>query len=66
MPIKSAEHFEIAYGEAGWNGVSSFIGTNSFGTLPNTSDEEQLWIVASGQNVKDALRIFSVPIIFVL
>jgi hypothetical protein len=34
----------IAYGDAGWNGVSSSIGRCSLPTRPNTSDDAQTWI----------------------
>ena len=47
LPTKSVPTLDIAYGDAGWNEQSSLIGSLSAKTLPNTSDDEHICIVAS-------------------
>ena len=56
----------MAYGDAGWNEHSSSIGNFSLGTLPNTSLDAQICILASLKlECFKASNRLVVPIMFV-
>ena len=56
---------DIAYGEAGWNVHSSFIGNFSLGTRPNTSDEAHTCIIGFKFNKWTLSNNLAVPKTFV-